>query len=48
LNRYGKVSEKIKLKLNDLSESIESTGFKKNTNEKDFLYIERYLSKKKK
>ena len=48
LNRYGKVSEQIKLKLNNLSESIESTGFKKNANEKDFSYIERYLSKKKK
>ena len=45
LNRYGKVSEQIKLKLNDLIESIESTGFRKNANEKEFAFIERYLNK---
>ena len=47
LGKYSKISEKINKKINDLCESIEDTGFKKEHNESSFTYISRYIIKKK-
>jgi len=45
LAKYTKISEKIRKRLEDLSERIEDTGFKRNSNENVLIFIERYLKK---
>tara|TARA_B100000035_G_scaffold78941_1_gene65982 strand:+ start:3878 stop:4120 length:243 start_codon:yes stop_codon:yes gene_type:complete len=45
LAKYTKISEKIRKRLEDISERIEDTGFKRNSNENVLIYIERYLKK---
>ncbi|MAZ57688.1 MAG: hypothetical protein CMD73_04000 [Gammaproteobacteria bacterium] len=45
LAKYTKISEKIRKRLDDLSERIEDTGFKRNSNENVLKFIERYLKK---
>ena len=45
LAKYTKISEKIRKRLDDLSERIEDTGFKRNSNENVLIFIERYLKK---
>ena len=45
LAKYTKISEKIRKRLDDLSDSIEDTGFKRNSNENVLIFIERYLKK---
>ena len=45
LAKYTKISEKIRKRLDDISERIEDTGFKRNSNENVLKFIERYLKK---
>jgi len=45
LAKYTKISEKIRKRLEDISERIEDTGFKRNSNENVLIFIERYLKK---
>ena len=45
LAKYTKISEKIRKRLDDISERIEDTGFKRNSNENVLIFIERYLKK---
>ena len=45
LAKYTKISEKIRKRLYDISERIEDTGFKRNSNENVLIFIERYLKK---
>ena len=47
LGKYSKISEKINKKLNNLCESIEESGFKKEHSESSFAYISRYIIKRK-
>ncbi len=48
LGKYSKMSESIKMKVLDITDEINETGFKKNHRENDFDYIERYVESKKK
>ena len=45
LAKYTKISEKIRKRLEDISERIEDTGFKRNSNENVLIFIERYIKK---
>ena len=45
LAKYTKISEKIRKRLDDISERIEDAGFKRNSNENVLIFIERYLKK---
>jgi len=45
LAKYTKISEKIRKRLDDISERIEDTGFKRKSNENVLIFIERYLKK---
>tara|TARA_B100000586_G_C20029559_1_gene392702 strand:+ start:669 stop:947 length:279 start_codon:yes stop_codon:yes gene_type:complete len=44
-NRYGDISKKVNSKLDDLAELVEKTGFKKDSNDNNLDYVEKYLSK---
>jgi len=45
LSKYSKISEKIRKKLEDLSEDIEDNGFKRKPKENVLIFIERFLKK---
>tara|TARA_Y100000994_G_C15290259_1_gene275058 strand:+ start:98 stop:292 length:195 start_codon:yes stop_codon:yes gene_type:complete len=45
LAKYSKISEKIRKKLEDLSEDIEDNGFKRKPKENVLIFIERFLKK---
>ena len=45
LAKYSKISEKIRKKLEDLSENIEDNGFKRKPKENVLIFIERFLKK---
>ena len=45
LSKYSKISEKIRKKLEDLSEDIEDNGFKRKPKENVLMFIERFLKK---
>ena len=45
LAKYSKISEKIRKKLEDLSEDIEDDGFKRKPKENVLIFIERFLKK---
>ena len=45
-NKYGKVSTMINNRLSDLSDLVESTGFKKDNSDNNLDYLEKYLSTK--
>ena len=46
LAKYSKISEKIRKKLEDLSENIEDNGFKRKPKENVLIFIERFLKKR--
>ena len=46
-NKYGNISKKIHSKLDDLSNLVENTGYKKDSKDGSLTHIEKYLSKKK-
>jgi len=46
LNKYGKTSNRINKILNNLSQSIQDSGFKKNIKENSLLYLQRFINKK--
>ena len=46
LAKYSKISEKIRKKLEDLSEDIEDDGFKRKPKENVLIFIERFLKKR--
>ena len=46
LAKYSKISEKIRKKLEDLSENIEDNGFKRKPKENVLIFIERFLTKR--
>ena len=46
LGKYSKLSEKISKLLLNLSDSIEDSGFKKNTDENNLKHIQRFIDKK--
>ncbi len=46
LNKYGKTSSKINKILNNLSLSIQDSGFKKNIKENSLSYLQRFINKK--
>ena len=46
LSKYSKISEKIRKKLEDLSEDIEDNGFKRKPKENVLIFIERFLTKR--
>ena len=45
LAKYSKISEKIRKKLEDLSEDIEDNGLKRKPKENVLIFIERFLKK---
>ena len=45
LAKYSKISEKIRKKLEDLSEDIEDNGFKRKPKENVLIFIERFFKK---
>ena len=45
LAKYSKISEKIRKKLEDLSENIEDNGFKRKPKENVLFFIERFIKK---
>ncbi len=46
-NKYGDISKKIHNKLDDLSDLIESFGYKRESKDRSLTHIEKYLSKNK-
>ena len=46
LGKYSKLSERISKILLNLSDSIDDSGFKKNSNENDLKHIQRFIDKK--
>ena len=45
-NNYGNISEMINNRLNDLTDLVESTGFKKDNSDSNLDYLEKYLLNK--
>jgi len=46
LGKYSKLSDKISKILTTLSDSIEDSGFKKDTNENELKHVQRFIDKK--
>tara|TARA_Y100000996_G_scaffold139685_1_gene106610 strand:- start:475 stop:663 length:189 start_codon:yes stop_codon:yes gene_type:complete len=46
LGKYSKLSDKISKILANLSDSIEDSGFKKDTNENELKHVQRFINKK--
>ena len=46
LGKYSKLSDKISKILTNLSDSIEDSGFKKDTNENELKHVQRFIDKK--
>ena len=46
LGKYSKLSDKISKILTNLSDSIEDSGFKKDTNENELKHVQRFVDKK--
>ena len=46
LGKYSKLSDKISKVLTNLSDSIEDSGFKKDTNENELKHVQRFIDKK--
>ncbi len=46
LGKYSKLSDKISKILSNLSDSIEDSGFKKDTNENELKHVQRFIDKK--
>ncbi len=46
LGKYSKLSDKISKILANLSDSIEDSGFKKDTNENELKHVQRFIDKK--
>jgi argininosuccinate lyase len=46
LAKYSKISDKIHKKLENITEQIEDSGYKRKPKENIFIFIERYLKKK--
>ena len=46
LAKYSKISDKIHKKLENITEQIEDSGYKRKPKENIFNFIERYLKKK--
>ena len=46
LGKYSKFSDKISKILANLSDSIEDSGFKKDTNENELKHVQRFIDKK--
>ena len=46
LAKYSKISDKIHKKLENITEQIEDSGYKRKPKENIFVFIERYLKKK--
>ena len=46
LGKYSKLSDKISKILDNLSDSIEDSGFKKDTNENELKHVQRFIDKK--
>jgi hypothetical protein len=46
LAKYSKISDKIYKKLENITEQIEDSGYKRKPKENLFIFIERYLKKK--
>ena len=46
LGKYSKLSDKISKILANLSDSIEGSGFKKDTNENELKHVQRFIDKK--
>jgi|TARA_B100001059_G_C17572188_1_gene445508 hypothetical protein len=46
LAKYSKISDKIHKKLENITEQIEDSGYKRKPKENLFIFIERYLKKK--
>ena len=44
-SKYSSMSNKIKNRIIDLADIIEDSGFTRKSGEKEFAFIERYLSK---
>tara|TARA_Y100000590_G_scaffold68131_2_gene74154 strand:+ start:2649 stop:2912 length:264 start_codon:yes stop_codon:yes gene_type:complete len=45
-NKYGNISAMINNRLNDLTDLVESTGFKKDNSDTNLDYLEKYLLNK--
>tara|TARA_B100000686_G_scaffold45986_1_gene49039 strand:- start:2702 stop:2965 length:264 start_codon:yes stop_codon:yes gene_type:complete len=45
-NKYGNISAMINNRLNDLTDLVESTGFKKDNSDSNLDYLEKYLLNK--
>tara|TARA_B100000614_G_C14260397_1_gene374812 strand:- start:330 stop:518 length:189 start_codon:yes stop_codon:yes gene_type:complete len=46
LGKYSNLSDKISKILANLSDSIDDSGFKKDTNENELKHIQRFIDKK--